>query len=217
MVMETCQCRRNPPTGNGFPTVRADDWCGAFAEATTAGRQRRHNEQRMRTQGKEQMLQGRLFGRFRRHRAVPRDGMRMPAMPVAQIPGACQADLGRMALLGVELAAKADARLVLKRRNARIRAKTRCDAQWTQAPSDAHTARNRAKTRPFRGFLGVFRGPGGAGKGPPGWVLPGDKRLRAAGRSRLIDHSWFQCPSAFRDGKNRAGRRPCAGGQRCRL
>ena len=30
VVMETCQCRRNPPTGNGFPTIRADDWCGAF-------------------------------------------------------------------------------------------------------------------------------------------------------------------------------------------
>ena len=30
VVMETCQCRKNPPTGNGFPTIRADDWCGSF-------------------------------------------------------------------------------------------------------------------------------------------------------------------------------------------
>ena len=30
VVMETCQCRKNPPTGNGFPVIRADDWCGAF-------------------------------------------------------------------------------------------------------------------------------------------------------------------------------------------
>jgi hypothetical protein len=47
--------------------------------------------------------------------------MRMPALPVAQMPGAGQADLARMALLAVELAAKADACLVLKRRNARNR------------------------------------------------------------------------------------------------
>ena len=149
--------------------------------------------------------------------AVFNGGLRMPAMPVAQMPGANQADLARMALLAVELACKADARLVLKRQTARNRAETRRDAQGTQAPSDAHTARNRAKTRLFRGFLGVFRGPGGAEIGPPGWVLPGDKRLRAAGRSRLIDHCWFQGPSAFRDGIIRAWRWPDAGGQRCRL
>ena len=163
------------------------------------------------------MPQGRLLGRFRQRGPVPRGRLRMPALPVAQMPGASQADMARMALLAVELAAKADARLVLKRRNASIRAETRRAAQGTQSPSDAHTRRNRAKTRLFRGFWGVFRGSGGAEKGPPGWVLPGGKRLRAAGRSRLIDHSWFQCPSAFRDGKNRAGRRPGAGGQRCRL
>ena len=171
----------------------------------------------MRIQGEEQLPQGRLLGRFRQRGPVPRGRLRMPALPVAQMPGASQADMARMALLAVELAAKADARLVLKRRNARIRAETRPAAQGTQAPSDAHAGRKRAKKRPFRGLWGVFRGPGGAEKGPPGWVLPGDKRLRAAGRSRLIDHSWFQCPSAFRDGKKRAGRRPCAGGQICRL
>ena len=110
--------------------------------------------------------------------------MRMPAMPVAQMPGVRQTDLARMAMLAVELARKADARLVLKRLDARIRAETRRAAQGTQDPSDAHARLKRAKTRPFRGLLGVFRGPGGAGKGPPGWVLPGDKRLRAAGRSR---------------------------------
>jgi hypothetical protein len=161
----------------------------------------------MRIQGEEQVPQGRLSGRFRQRGAVLDGGMRMPAMPVAQMPGASQADLARMALLAVELACKADARLVLKRRNVLIRAETRRDAQWTKAPSDAHTARNRAKMRPFRGLLGVFRGPGEAEKGPPGWVLPGDKRLRAAGRSRLIDHSWFQCPSAFRThGRQKGGR-----------
>ena len=168
-------------------------------------------------QGEEQLPQGRLLGCFRQRGPVPRGGMRMPAMPVAQMPGAGQADLARMALLAVELAAKADARLVLKRRNARNRAETRRDAQWTQAPPDAHAGRNRAKTRLFSGLLGVFRGPGGAEKGPPGWVLPGDKRLRAGGRSRPMDHCWFQGPSAFRDGIIRAWHWPGAGGQTCRL
>ena len=135
------------------------------------------------------MPQGRLSWRFRQRGAVPRGWLRMPAMPVAQMPGAGQAGLARMALLAVELAAKADARLVLKRRNARNRAETRRAAQGTQAPMDAQLMRNRAKTRPFRGFLGVFRGPGGAEIGPPGWVLPGDKRLRAAGRSRGLSQA----------------------------
>ena len=96
------------------------------------------------------MPQGRLLGRFRQRGAVLDGGMRMPAMPVAQMPGACQADLARMAMLAVELACKADARLVLKRQTARNRAETRRDAQGTQPPSDAHTARNHAKTRLFR-------------------------------------------------------------------
>ena len=61
------------------------------------------------------MPQGRLSGRFRQRGPVPHCGMRMPAMPVAQMHGASQADLARMALLAVELAAKADARLVLSR------------------------------------------------------------------------------------------------------
>ena len=111
--------------------------------------------------------------------AVFNGGLRMPAMPVAQMPGASQADLARMALLAVELARKADARLVLKRRNARIRAETRRAAQVTQAPSDAHTERKRAKTRLFRGFLGVFRGPGGAEKAPRGGFSLG---INALGR-----------------------------------
>ena len=125
------------------------------------------------------MPQGRLLGRFRQRGAVLDGGMRMPAMPVAQMPGACQADLARMALLAVELAGKTDARLVLKRRNARIRAETRRAAQVTQAPSDAHTERKRAKTRLFRGFLGVFRGPGGAEKAPRGGFSLG---INALGR-----------------------------------
>ena len=50
--------------------------------------------------------------------AVPRGGLRMPAMPVAQMPGAGQAGLARMALLAVELARKTDAHLVLKKRDA---------------------------------------------------------------------------------------------------
>ena len=171
----------------------------------------------MRMQGEEQLPQGRLLGRFRQCGPVLDGWVRMPAMPVAQMPGASQADMARMALLAVELAAKADARLVLKRRNASIRAERGVPRRGRNPRRDAHTRQNRAKTRLFRGFWGVFRGSGGTEKGPPGWVLPGGKRLRAAGRSRLIDHSWFQCPSAFRDGKKRAGRRPCAGGQICRL
>ena len=158
----------------------------------------------MRMQGEEQ-VRARSVRRCICQRGAVLDGwMRMPAMPVAQMPGAGQADLARMALLAVELARKADARLVLKRRNARIRAETRRDAQGTQAPSDAQLMQNRAKTRHFRGLLGVFGRPGEAEKGPPGWVLPANKRLRAAGRSRLIDHCWFQGPSAFRDGIIRA-------------
>ena len=168
-------------------------------------------------QGEEQVRARSVRRRIRQRGPVLDGWVRMPAMPVAQMPGASQAGLARMALLAVELAAKADARLVLKRRNARNRAETRRAAQGTQAPSDAHAGRNRAKTRPFRGLLGVFRGPGGAEKGPPGWVLPANKRLRAAGRSRLIDHCWFQGPSAFRDGIIRTWRWPDAGGQRCRL
>ena len=158
----------------------------------------------MRMQGEEQVRARSVRRCICQRGAVFNGGLRMPAMPVAQMHGASQADLARMALLAVELARKADARLVLKRRNARIRAETRRDAQGTQAPSDAQLMRNRAKTRHFRGLLGVFGRPGEAEKGPPGWVLPANKRLRAAGRSRLIDHCWFQGPSAFRDGIIRA-------------
>ena len=74
--------------------------------------------------------------RFRQRGAVLDGWMRMPAMPVAQMPRASQADLARMALLAVELAAKADARLVLKRQNARNRAETRRAAQGTHTPTD---------------------------------------------------------------------------------
>ncbi len=56
---------------------------------------------------------------FRQRNAVHGGGMRLPAMPVAQMPGARQAGLARMALLAVELAQQADARLVLKRKDAR--------------------------------------------------------------------------------------------------
>ena len=45
--------------------------------------------------------------------------MRLPAMPVAQMPRARQAGLARMAHMAVELAQQADAYLVLKRRDAR--------------------------------------------------------------------------------------------------
>ncbi len=172
----------------------------------------------MRIQGEEQVRARSVRRRICQCNSVHGGWMRLPAMPVAQMPRARQAGLARMALLAVELAQQADAYLVLKRRNARNRAETRRAAHGTQAPSDAHTRRNRAKTRHFRGFLGVFRGPGGAEIGPPGWVLPGDKRLRAAGRSRLIDHSWFQCPSAF--GGGRKCSRPAENGRwrcKCRL
>ncbi len=39
----------------------------------------------------------------------------MPALPVAQMPGARQTGMARMALLAVELAQQADARLVLRK------------------------------------------------------------------------------------------------------
>ena len=75
------------------------------------------------------MPQGRLLGRFRQRGPVLDGGMRMSALPVAQMPRASQADMARMAMLAMELAGKADARLVLKRRYARNRAETRRDAQ----------------------------------------------------------------------------------------
>ena len=51
------------------------------------------------------MPQGRLSGRFRQRGAVLDGGMRMPALPVAQMAGAGQADQ----------ACKTDVRLVLSR------------------------------------------------------------------------------------------------------
>lgn len=59
----------------------------------------------------------------------------------------------------------------------------------------------------FWGLSGVFRGPGWAEKSPGGGFSPANQGLRAGGRSRLIDHSWFQCPSAFRPhGRQKGGR-----------
>jgi hypothetical protein len=107
----------------------------------------------------------------------------MPAMPVAQMPRANQADLARMALLAVELASKTDAHLVLKRQTARIRAETRRVAQRMQAPTDTQTRQNRAKTRLFRGFLGAFRGAGEAEIGPRGGSSLG---INALGRAEGV-------------------------------
>ncbi len=156
--------------------------------------------------------------------AVHGGGMRMPAMPVAQMPGACQADMARMALLAVELACKADARLVLKRRDASIRTETRRAALWTQAPSDAHARRNRAKTRLFRGFLGVFRGPGGAEIGPRGGFSLG---INALGRPEGVGgyrrrSGTVRCPlSATKTPKKRTvadiGQNAITGDETCRL
>ena len=129
------------------------------------------------------MLQGRLFRRFRQRGTVLHGGMRMPALPVAQMPRASQADLARMALLAMELACKADARLVLKRRYARNRAETRRAAQRMQAPTDTQTRQNRAKTRLFRGFWGVFRGSGEAKIGPRGGSSLG---INALGRAEGV-------------------------------
>ena len=66
-------------------------------------------------QGEEQVRAQSVRRRIRRRGTVLDGGMRMPALPVAQMPGASQTDLARMAMLAVELACKADARLVLKR------------------------------------------------------------------------------------------------------
>ena len=129
------------------------------------------------------MPQGRLLGRFRQRGAVHRGGMRMSALPVAQMPRASQADMARMAMLAMELAGKADARLVLKRRYAQNRAETRRNAQRMQAPTDTQTRQNRAKTRLFRGFLGVFRGPGEAKIGPRGGSSLG---INALGRAERV-------------------------------
>ena len=66
-------------------------------------------------QGEEQVRAQLVRRRIFQCDAVPRGGLRMPAMPVAQMHGTRQASLARMALLAVELARKADARLVLSR------------------------------------------------------------------------------------------------------
>lgn len=95
---------------------------------------------------------------FRRRGPVPRGGLRMPAMPVAQMPGAGQADLARMAMLAVELATKADARLVLKRRDARNRAKTRRADQGTQAPVGRPYEAKMRENAAFSGLSGRFFG-----------------------------------------------------------
>ena len=50
---------------------------------------------------------------------------------------------------------------------------SRRNAQGTQAPSDAHTARNRAKTRLSRGFTGVLGRLGGGQKPPRGGFSQG--------------------------------------------
>ena len=162
--------------------------------------------------------------RIRQRGAVPRGGLRMPAMPVAQMPGTGQADLARMALLAVELAAKADARLVLKRRNARNRAETRRAAQGTQAPPDAHTRRNRAKTRLFSGLLGVFGGLEGPKKAPRGGFSLG---INALGRPEGVGgyrrrSGTVRCPlSATKTPKKRTvadiGQNAITGDETCRL
>lgn len=178
----------------------------------------------MRIQGEEQLRARSVRRRIRQRGAVLDGGMRMPALPVAQMPGAGQAGLARMAMLAVELAAKADSRLVLKRRDARNRAETRRAAQWTQPPSDAHTARNRAKTRPFRGFWGVFRGPGGAEKAPRGGFSLG---INALGRPEGVGgyrrrSGTVRCPlSATKTPKKRTvasnGQNAITGDETCRL
>ncbi len=162
--------------------------------------------------------------RFRQRRAVLDGGLRMPAMPVAQMPGAGQADLARMALLAVELARKADARLVLKRRDARIRAETRRDAQWTQAPSDAHAGRKRAKTRPFRGFWVFWGGLGRPKKAPRGGFSLG---INALGRPEGVEgyrrrSGTVRCPlSATKTPEKRTvadiGQNANTGDETCRL
>ena len=102
------------------------------------------------------MPQGRLSGRFRQRGAVPRGGLRMPAMPVAQMPRAGQADLARMAMLAVELACKADARLVLKRQTARNRAETRRDAQGDATPVGCPCGAKSRENAAFSGLSGRF-------------------------------------------------------------
>ena len=41
-VVEVDECRRYPPSGRGFPEIKADDWCGEYQprppQALTVGR-----------------------------------------------------------------------------------------------------------------------------------------------------------------------------------
>ena len=48
---------------------------------------------------------------------------------------------------------------------------------------------NRAKNGDFRGFVGVFGGPGEAEKAPRGGFSPANQGLRAAGRSRGLSQA----------------------------
>ena len=111
------------------------------------------------------MPQGRLSGRFRKRSAVPDGGMRMPAMPVAQMPGAGQAGLARMAMLAVELARKADASLVLKRLDARKRGVTRRGRKPRRMPIRCGNARKRGLFGAFGAFFGGLEGPKKAPRG----------------------------------------------------
>ena len=105
------------------------------------------------------MPQGRLSWRFRQRGAVPRGWLRMPAMPVAQMPRAGQADLARMAMLAVELACKADARLVLIRQSAHRRDVPRSGRRPRRTPMRGEIARKRGLFGAFWAFFGGLEGP----------------------------------------------------------
>ena len=102
--------------------------------------------------------------------------VRMPAMPVAQMPRAGQAGLARMAMLAVELACKADARLVLIRQSAHRRDVPRRGRIPRRTPIRRETAR---KTAIFGGFWAKMGGLGRPKK-PPGVGSP--LRIKALGR-----------------------------------
>ena len=140
----------------------------------------------MRMQEDEQV---RAYWRIRWRGAVPHGTMPMPAMPVAQMPRTDSPGLARMAPLALVEPVGADSNLVLNRQNAHRRDVLRRGRKPRRTPIRSETARNRGC---FRGFWGKNGGPGEAEKAPRGGFSPANQGLRAAGRSRLIDHCWFQ-------------------------
>ena len=130
----------------------------------------------MRIQEDEQVRARQVRRCLRQRGAVPHKTVPMPMLPMAQMPRADSSGLARMASLAVELAAKADASLVLIRQDAHRRDVTRRGRIPRRTPIRSETARKRG----FFGAFWAFFGGLGRPKKPPGLGSP--LRIKALGR-----------------------------------